>query len=287
MNVIIYLVVFACAFLGAIFIFVIGENAFKLFINAYNKSHEKRTAKITAKLEESFIFWEKKKMILIMLSPIILAGILLLLLKNPIGIIIGLPIGFAFPNIMVNVARSQRIKKFQGQLVDSLMILSSSLKAGLSFIQAMEVLCEEMPAPASQEFGLILKENKLGISLEDSLKNLRVRVPLEEANLLVTSILIARESGGELPRVLSRLTETIRDNLKLKEKISTLTLQGKLQGYIMMVLPVAFTLFIWKQNPSHFDVMLQTSLGRILIIGAVVAQIVGMVLIKTICTIRI
>lgn len=286
MDIIIYLVIFACAFLGIIFIFVVGENAFRVVLDNYKRSHEKRSAKLAAKLEESFIFWEKKRLVLISLFPLIFSGIFLLLFRNPLGILVGLPLGLAFPNIMVNFARAQRIKKFQSQLVDSMMIISSSLKAGLSFIQAIEVLCEEMPPPVSQEFGLILKENKLGISLEDSLNNLRKRMPLEEVNLFVTSILIARESGGELPRVLSRLTETIRDNLKLKEKIGTLTLQGKLQGYIMMVLPIVFTLFIWKQNPSHFDVMLQTSFGRILIIGAVIAQIVGMIAIKRISTLK-
>ena len=86
--------------------------------------------------------------------------------------------------------------------------------------------------------------------------------------------------------VLSRLTDTIRDNLKLKEKIATLTLQGRMQGIIMMILPIGFAYFVYKQNPGHFDVMIQTELGRKLLALAVCLQIVGMILIKKISTMR-
>jgi tight adherence protein B len=188
---------------------------------------------------------------------------------------------------MMIIIKQRRIKKFQGQLVDSLMILSSSLKGGLSLIQSIEALCEEMPPPISQEFSLVVKENTWGVSLDESLRNLRRRMPLEEVNLLVSSVLVARETGGELTKVLSRLTETIRNNVKLKEKIATLTLQGRLQGIIMSFLPVVFTIFIYKQNPGHFDIMLETDMGRTLIIVAIFLQIIGIFFIKKISTMRV
>lgn len=288
MELLIYSFIFlSCTAILFFSIQILTEKVIPPLLNIYQRSQDKRTAKITEQLEESFIFWEKKRLVILSFAPIIFAAVGLFLIKNIVGIILGILLGLAFPSIMLKTARQQRIKKFQSQLVDSLMILSSSLKAGLSFLQAIEVLCEEMPPPVSQEFKLILKENKWGISLEDSLKKLRVRIPLEEVNLLVTSILIARESGGEFPKVLTRLTNTIRDNMKLKEKIATLTLQGKLQGWIMMFLPIVFSIFVYKQNPEHFTVMLTTSTGKMLLIIAVVAQIVGMVLIKRISTIRI
>jgi tight adherence protein B len=105
-------------------------------------------------------------------------------------------------------------------------------------------------------------------------------MPLEEVSLIVSSILVAKETGGELTRVFSRLVDTIRDKIKLKEKIDTLTLQGKLQGYIMSCLPFVFTIFVYKQNPEHFLVFRDTQTGKMMIIIAVVLQIVGMVLIK-------
>ncbi|MDD5155272.1 MAG: type II secretion system F family protein [Candidatus Omnitrophica bacterium] len=267
--------------------FVVLDALVPIMIDRYAKLQEKKTDRFSRQLEESFIFWEKKRLLLLSLSPFVVSGAGFLLFRNIVGLVAGFILGVFVPNVMILIATRIRIKKFQGQLVDSLTMLTSSLKAGLSFVQAMEVLCEEMPPPISQEFNLVLKENKLGVSLDESLKKLRKRMPLEEVNLLVTSILIARESGGELTKVFGRLTDTIRNNIKLKEKIATLTLQGKLQGLVMMVLPFVFTYFVYKQNPDHFTVMLETDMGRMLIILAIVLQIVGIYLIKKISTYRI
>jgi len=253
----------------------------------YNRVQTKRTDQIKERMEESFVFWEKKRMMLVYLSPVIFAAAGFVLVQHILGAVGGFLIGFVFPGFMVKMAQQKRIRKFQSQLVDALTLLSTSLKAGLSFVQAIEVLCEEMPVPISQEFKLVLKENKWGLSLEESLVRLRKRMPLEEVNLLVSSILIARESGGELPKVLLRLTNTIRDNLKLKEKIATLTLQGRLQGLIMMFLPIGFSYFVYRQNPEHFIVMWQNPTGRMFLMVAVALQIVGMIAIKKISTIRI
>jgi len=257
-----------------------------LFKKKYDKIQDQRDLQIKRQMEDSFIFWEKRRKLLVYLCPFIFGGAGLFLSKNIIVGVIGFLFGFVVPHLMLVFARRQRVKKIRSQLVDCLMILASSLKAGLSFLQAIEVLCEEMPAPASQEFGLILSENKLGASLEDSFRKMRRRISIEEINLIVTSILIARESGGELPRILSRLADTIRDNLKLKEKIGTLTLQGRLQGFIMMLLPIAFAWFVYKQNPGHFDVMFQTAKGRQLLALAAILQIAGGIMVQRISIMR-
>ena len=278
-----YLLIFSAVVLLVIFI---SEVIIPYFLGKYNKLQDKRATDISVTLEDSFIFWEKKKMLLFYLFPFIFSIIGLILFRHVIGLFFGFLLGFSIPKIIITIAKQQRLKKFRSQLVDSLMIISSSLKAGLSFPQSIEVLCDEMPPPISQEFNLILSESKLGVSMELALKKLRARIPTEEVNLIVTSILIARESGGNLPLVLSRLTGTIRDNLKLKEKIGTLTLQGRLQGIIMIILPIGFAYFVYKQNPGHFDVMLQTELGKKLLALAIGLQIVGVVMIKKISTMK-
>jgi tight adherence protein B len=280
---IMYLFIFSAVVLLVIFI---SEVVVPYLVGRYNKLQDKRATEITVTLEDSFIFWEKKKMLLFYLFPFIFSAAGLILFRHIIGLFVGFIIGFIMPKIIIMVAKRQRLKKFGSQLVDSLMIISSSLKAGLSFPQSIEVLCEEMPPPISQEFNLILNESKLGVSMEVALKKLRARIPTEEVNLIVTSILIAREAGGNLPLVLSRLTNTIRDNLKLKEKIGTLTLQGRMQGIIMVLLPIGFAYFVYKQNPGHFDVMLQTDLGRKLLGLAVGLQIIGVIMIRKISIMR-
>ncbi|TRZ95619.1 hypothetical protein D4R78_03065 [bacterium] len=248
----------------------------------YYRFQNKRSQKFAEQLEESFIFWEKKRVLFLCSTPFVFAGVGFLLLQHIAGLIIGFLLGLFFPNLMIKIAYQNRLRRLQGQLVDSLNILVSSLRAGLSFIQAIEVLCEEMPPPTSQEFNLLLKENKLGVSLEESLRKLRKRIPIEEVNLLVTSLLISRESGGELTKVLTRLITTIRDNLKLKQKITTLTLQGRLQGGILTMLPFFFAYFVYKQNPDHFTIMLESQQGKMMLFAAVGAQLFGMYLIKRI-----
>ena len=284
MSLLIYLMIFIATFI--LVNFLLSQAAPFLF-NVYRGWQEKRGMRLSRKLDDSFILIQKEKQFFFAIFPFIFAGLGFLLIKNLLGLILGFFLGMASPALLIKLACQQRIKKFRGQLVDSIMILSSCLKAGLSFIQAIEVLCEEMPAPISEEFSLVLRENKLGMTLDESLRLLRKRIPLEEVNLLVSSILVAKETGGELPKVFSRLTETIRDGLKLKEKVTTLTLQGRLQGIIMSLLPVGFTWFIYKQNPHHFDIMFETEMGKLLLGAAVFAQILGMFFIKKISSIKV
>ncbi len=284
MHYLIYLLVFANVLL-LVYIFVSGVLPF--LVNLHNRWQEKRSVRLVNKFEESFIFVEKKLALFYAFAPLIFAGAGVLVTKNLLGSVFGFLVGLAMPGVLVKMARKNRLRKFLGQFLDMLMILSSSLKSGLSLIQALEVLYEEMPAPASEELGLVLKENKLGINLEESLRGLAKRMPLEETKLLVNSIIVARETGGELTKVFVRLTETIRNNMKLKEKINTLTLQGRLQGIIMAILPIIFTIFIYHQNPGHFDIMFQTQIGKMLIVAAVAGQIIGMILIKKISTPKI
>lgn len=276
----IYLIVFIAAFL--FFNLLITS-----LVEKWRGWQSKQIDKLARRLDNSLISLEKKKRLLTTASPFLLGFLGFLITGNLLVAGVGVIIGLSLPALLTKMAKEARIRKFQSQLVDCLMILSSSLRGGLSFVQALAVLCEEMPAPAAEEFGFVLKENKLGVTLDDSLMSLRKRMPLEEVNLMVSSILVAKGTGGELTRVFSRLTETIRSNIKLKEKITTLTLQGRLQGIIMAVLPVAFAIFIYKQDSHHFDVMIETQLGKTLLIAAVAAQLIGMYLIKRISTLRI
>ncbi|MFZ2357386.1 MAG: type II secretion system F family protein, partial [Candidatus Omnitrophota bacterium] len=133
----------------------------------------------------------------------------------------------------------------------------------------------------------VIRENKMGISLEESLRRLDKRMRMEELSLVINSILVARETGGDLTKVFSRLSTTIRDNRKLKENIKTLTMQGKLQGLVMSVLPILFVLWVLSVNKHHFDGMMQSDFGRFLLILAVVLQAVGMFLIRKFSEIKI
>ena len=246
----------------------------------YHKIQEKKANEASKKLENLFLEIEKKKIILVfVLSPIALGGAGFFFFKGIIGGLIGLVLGLILPNFFIKLWEKNRKEKFQAQLLDSLLILTGSLKAGLSLLQALEVLVEDMSAPISQEFGWVLKEIKMGMSLEQSLHRLNKRMPSEELSLLINSILVAEETGGDITKVFGRLATTVRDNRKLKDNIRTLTLQGRMQGIIMSILPVVFTWWVVAFNRQHFDIMLNTELGRMLLFVAAFLQILGIFLI--------
>ncbi|PIP19218.1 MAG: hypothetical protein COT38_02950 [Candidatus Omnitrophica bacterium CG08_land_8_20_14_0_20_41_16] len=219
--------------------------------------------------------------------PVVLAVLGYFFLKSYLFAVGGLIIGLAIPNFMLKMRIAARKNKFADQLLDGISLLISSLKGGLSLLQALEVVVEEMPAPISQEFGLVVRENKMGVAFEDSLAHLKKRMEIEDLNLVVSSILVARETGGDLTKVFSRLTTTIRDNRKLKESIKTLTLQGRMQAGIMSVLPFLFVAWVLSVNKNHFDIMLKNDMGRFLLVLAVVLQLVGMFLIRKFSIIKL
>ncbi|MDD5500972.1 MAG: type II secretion system F family protein [Candidatus Omnitrophica bacterium] len=236
------------------------------------------------------MFYDKSPKSIVMLYyvlPFVFGGAGYVLMQSPVFMILGVIVGVAIPNFILKARYKARISKFNDQLLDAINMLSSCIKGGLSLLQGLEVLVEEMPVPMNQELGLVVRENKMGIPLEECLKRLEKRMNIDELGLVVNALLVARETGGELPKVFSRLTVTIRDNRKLRESIKTLTLQGRMQGAIMSFLPIVFVVWVLSVNKHHFDIMLNSDLGRMLIIIAVVLQVVGMVLIKMFSTIKV
>lgn len=265
--------------------------AYQLIPSLMDRLHRvqaKKVSRAEKQLEEMFVPVRRERLFLYFtLSPLILGGLTLFLSNQTVLALIAGAFGFILPAFIIRLMERKRKQKFLSQLVDGLMIISSSLKGGLSLLQAIEVLVEEMPAPISQEFGLILRENKIGVTLEDSLNRLNERLKLEELGLMINSVLVARETGGDLTKVFSRLSTTLRDNYKLKENIRTLTLQGRLQGMIMSILPFIFIWWVLSFNRQHFDIMLNTEQGRMLLLIAGVLQVTGILLIRKFSTIRI
>jgi len=195
-------------------------------------------------------------------------------------------LGVFVPDAWVKYRHAVRQRKFKAQLVDALLILSSSLRAGLSLTQAFEQLEAEISPPASQEFGLMLKAHRVGRTLEEALQGLNARMPSEELQLMTTAVLVARETGGDVTEVINQLVTTIRDRQKLGDKVKTLTLQGKLQAYLLSALPVVFAVFVRTFNPKFFNVLLEDQTGRMVLGAACVLWVIGMVLLMRMSRVR-
>lgn len=252
--------------------------------------HNKRSQALLNKMDRAFVRSRvNQAALLFTFGPIIfgVGGFLLFPAElRLIGIILGVTIGFLGPSIYVRALTDKRKQKFEEQLIDALMILSSSLKGGLSLIQALEVVTEEMPEPISQEFGVLLGENKMGVSLEESFAHLYERMPSIALHQMITAILLARETGGNLPVIFARIVATIRENKKIKSNIDTLTIQGKIQGVVMTLLPLAFAFIVTSTNKNFFDQMFQSDIGRALLAYAFISETVGAFLIWKISTFK-
>jgi len=251
------------------------------FLRRYSEAQKKRTEKVGSQLDEMFIFTERKRLVrLFTITPLSLGLLGFIIMRNPLGLVIGVALGLISPPIIIRNMSINRRRKFENQLVDALMLLVGSLKAGMSLNQAFEVLVEELAAPISHEFALLVRENKMGVDLGDCLTHLKQRMPVEDLGLISTAIGIVRDTGGDLTEVLEKLVFTIREKKKLSDRVRALTVQGRLQGYIMMVLPIAFSIFIYFVSPNNFQIMLQDKLGQTLLTWAIISEGIGIILIK-------
>ena len=212
------------------------------------------------------------------LGPLGAGMVAYLFFNNVIAAGVGAVAGLVLPDLWVRRTKAIHKRRFQDQLIDALFMLASSLKAGLSLTQAFEVLEAEMSPPASQEFGLVVKAHRVGRTLEDAMQSLNDRMVCEELELITTALLVARETGGDVTNVINQLIGTIREKKKLNDKVKNLTTQGRMQAYIMSLLPIGFAFFVRTFNPHYFDIMLQEQTGQTLLGVAVGLWVIGMFL---------
>ena len=249
---------------------------------------KKRMEKFTPRLDNMFIHIPSRKLLIIDLGCPLAAGFLVFFLtKKPIFAFLAAFAGLVLVAWFIKRLEAARRIKFSRQLVDGLMLLSGSLKAGLSLLQAFEALVEEMPPPISQEFGLVLRENRMGVPLEDCLAKLKRRIECEDLNMIVTAVLVARETGGNLTTIFSNLIMSIRERDRLLGRVKALCVQGKLQGRIMMVLPIVFAYGVYKFDPNFFTVLINDPVGKMLLTYAVISELIGIFLIQRLSKIEI
>ena len=251
---------------------------------------EERQRKLSTRMEHLMPRQEAKKIGRVLVLAPVMMGVFFYFLFPPglnlFGIIFGIVAGFLFPSLYIQALSARTKDKFNDQLIDALMIMSSSFRGGLSLVQAMEAVIDEMPDPINKEFGIVLGENKMGVSLEEALNHLYSRLPLSAVQQMITAILLARETGGNLPLIFTRIVTNIRETKKIQQNLTTLTIQGKIQGIVMSILPIGFAFVVYSTNRQIFDHMLHSDTGRAMLMYAVVSEIIGAFLIWHISTFK-
>lgn len=170
---------------------------------------------------------------------------------GPVMLLIGAIIGLFVPRIYVSTMATRRLHTFEGQLSDTLNLWVNALRSGYSVLQGMEAIATELPPPVSKEFERVVQEVRLGLSLNQALGNMLRRVPSEDLDLVVTAVNIQREVGGNLTEILDTISYTIRERVRIKGEIRTLTSQGRLTGIIISLLPIGLGLVLYLINPEY------------------------------------
>lgn len=206
------------------------------------------------------------------------------------NILIGLAVSFLgiiVPYLWLKSMQKKKTQQFNNQLADALLILANSLRAGFSLLQAMEMVSQEMADPIAGEFRLTLREMTYGTTTEKALTQLAERIASEDLDLMVTAVIIQRQVGGNLAEVLLNIHLTIQERLRIQQEIKTLTAQARTSGYIIAALPFGIAIVLLFINPSYLKILFVTPIGLVMLVGGLISQIIGFLVIRKIISIRI
>lgn len=194
---------------------------------------------------------------------------------------------FPLPRLVLRQIRKRRLAKFNEQLEDVLMGISSSLKAGFSIQQAIEEVGEEGRPPISVEFRLLAQECRLGVPLTQALENMNRRLGSDDFELVATAIITARQTGGELTGALERLAALIRERLRIARKLHAITAMGRIQAWMIGAMPFVLLIGIQYVAPALLAGLFDTIIGYVLLAGVLLLVIIGFLVIRKITTIDI
>jgi len=202
------------------------------------------------------------------------------------GIFLGV-IAIMVPPIVLDKAIAQRQQKFHTQLLDVLVLVKGAVQSGYSLMQALDLAVKEIPAPASEEFGRILREIRLGFTLEAALNNLAERMENDDLQIVVTAIIINAQVGGSLSTILEATISTIRDRMHLLGEIRSLTSYARYVGNFLTMMPFLAGFAVFLFSPDYFDTVKTSSITQIIFLMALVGVIIGNVWIRQIVKIKV
>ena len=211
----------------------------------------------------------------------------LLLLRDPLSAVVGALLGYFLPRMWVGRRIGSRLNAFNKQLPDTITLLSNSLRAGSSFLQSIELVSRESPSPMGPEMGRVVREVNLGLSMEEALSNLVRRIKSDDLDLMVTAIGVQQQVGGNLAEILDTIAFTIRERVRIKGEIRTLTAQGRYSGYLVAFLPIAIMVTLNFINPEFMQPLFTELIGQILLVVGAIMMTIGFFAIQKITDIKV
>jgi tight adherence protein B len=206
---------------------------------------------------------------MLILSPVFTS------LGNPIFLLIGAIVGFFLPRFWLGRRKDGRLNAFNKQLPDTITLIANALRAGSSFLQAVELVVRETRPPISLEFGRVIREVNLGLPFDQALENMVRRVRSDDLELMATAISIQHQVGGNLAEILDSIAFTIRERVRIKGEIRTLTAQQRLSGYVVGFLPIALAAFLFVAAPNFMAPMFDNRASIIGLPAGVIILMIG------------
>jgi len=279
------MLVLACISLGIFFLWS-GLELTKTHGERVRSLGSQKSFLLQKELSKDFLFVKLKWIHKSSKWFLIVGGLLSIVLVSITPFVISLFSLWIVPILLTKLIHRRRQKQFHQQLTQILPLLSSSLKAGASLEKALEQIVTAASPPISQEIGLVLKELRIGKKLENALEHLESRFPSYDLILILKAISISRKLGSNLSSVFDRLSETIATRRKFKDRLESLTVQGKTQAIIAATIPIAVIAVLHIISPGYFDPLFQTNAGKTLVLFLLIAMITGIFWVHKICTIE-
>ena len=277
-------ILFLCVFGAVLILALVVMSVISRGIEQYE---ERFLTKSARDLGQMFYFVDPRQLLILDVACALGFGLVGWLAANIlVGVILGVA-GGLLPFYGVRYLRQRRIQKFEEQLVDALTQMSAAFKAGLTLPQAAENVAKEAPPPLGQEFGLFIRELKVGVQVEEALNNMAARVGSEDLHLVVTATNVARKLGGNMAEMFDIIAQTIRERFRLEGRIRALTAQGKLQGWVVGAMPLILGLVLNAMRPDLMEPMLHSKFGYGLVLAIVVMEMVGIWMIRRIVNIDV
>jgi len=275
-----FLLVAAAVFLLALLAFAVLRRAFEQYRARY-------VVRSLRDLSDMFLFVEPRQLVLLNAAAMALLAALGLWAGGPFLCAPAAALGFFAPALGVRVYRRRRLRRFEAQLTEALQQMANALRAGLTFPQAVEQAARDALPPLAQEFGLYVKEVKLGVPAAEALSAMAARVGSEDLELVAASTNLARQMGGNLAEMFETIAATVRERFRLEGKIRALTSQGKLQGMIVATLPLWVAAFLDWYRPDLLQPMFEHAYGYVLVAAIVLLEATGFVLIRRIVAVDV
>lgn len=268
-------------------VFFLALVVFGILGRAFERYKERYVVKNMSDLSDMFLFIDAQQILILNICLMVVFAAVGMFAGGPLLLALFGGIGFFLPGGAVKYYRARRIKIFNTQLVEALQAMANALKAGLTFAQAVEQIARESKPPLQQEFGLFVKEVKLGVSIEDALMNMARRVGSDDMELVATSTNIARGLGGNMAEMFEITSATIRERFRLEGKIDALTSQGRMQGWIVASMPLVLGMVLNYMRPDLMEPMFDHYFGYVLVAGIFIMEAIGILLIRKIVTIDV